>query len=145
MAIKDKDGLVQELIKVVQEKKEKIKKVQKPEWKTNCAFYDRTGKMTNIRTISDVNKAIGLFSDVVYAKNSHAEAIDLLDVDNKFSYLGFSFVDWQNDFKNIVGQINIKEMLADLENDEQTLNKLVSKEKREELELLSLQEKLQKN
>jgi len=144
MAIKDKDELVQELIALVQEKKENIKKVQKPQWKTNCVFYDRTGKMTNIRTLSNVEKAIELFNDLVIIKNAHEETVKLLGVNCEFKYYNFSFDAWVNDFKNICGQVNIKEMLADLENDENTLNKLVSKEKREELELLALQAKLKK-
>jgi len=144
MAIQNKDELVQELIKVVQEKKSNIKKIQKPEWKTNCVFYDFNDHMTNIKTISSVDKAIELFGEIVAAKNAHDEATKLLNIKSDFKFRGFSFLDWQNDFSNIVGQLNIKVMLADLENDENTLNKLVSKEKREELELLALKEKLMK-
>jgi len=144
MAIQNKDELVQELIAVVQQKKDNIKKIQKPEWKTNCAFYDRNGKVTNIRTISDIDKATELVGELVVAKNAHEETVKLLNISSEFKYHGYSFDNWVNDFKNICGQINIKEMLADLENDENTLNKLVSKEKREELELLALQAKLKK-
>jgi hypothetical protein len=142
MAIQNKDELVQELIAVVQQKKDNIKKIQKPEWKTNCVFYDRNGKMVNIRTISSVDKAAELVCDLVITKGAHEVAAKLLNINLEFKYSGYSFDNWINDFKNICGQINIKEMLADLENDENTLNKLVSKEKREELELLALQAKL---
>lgn len=57
---------------------------------------------------------------------------------------GFTYKTKANNIYAYLGQINIKAMKADLDADERALNKLVSKEKREELELLALKAKLMK-
>ena len=141
MSTQTKDDLVQELIGIVQEKKEAIEKIEKPTWETNSVFMI-DGKMSNIKTISSVDKVVELFGHVIAAKKVHDESVQLLGVESTFKFSGFTFEQWLNDFKNIAGQINIKKMKADLEEDEARLNRLVSKEKREELELQALAKKL---
>ena len=79
--------------------------------------------------------------NVVNANKMHETACELLGVKTAFKYSGFTFEQWTNDFKNVVGILNINQMKADLAEDEARLDKLVSKEKREELELLALMSK----
>lgn len=136
----NKDEMVQKLIGIVQEKKAEIERLGKPTWETNCVFII-DGKTSNIRTISTVDKAIELFSHVVTASKIHDETCKMLNVESTFKFAGFTLEQWTNDFKNVVGTLNINKMKADLAEDEARLDKLVSKEKREELELLALMSK----
>lgn len=135
--IPNKDEIVQKLISIVQEKKAEIEKISKPTWETNCVFVI-DGKTSNIRTISSVDKAVELFSYVVAANKIHDEASQMLNVESTFKFSGFTMDQWLNDFKNVTGMLTLNKMKADLVEDEARLDKLVSKEKREELELLAL-------
>jgi len=141
--ITNKDEVVQKLISIVQEKKAEIEKISKPTWETNCVFVI-DGKTSNIRTISSVDKAIELYSHVVSANKIHNEASQLLNVESTFKFSGFTMEQWTNDFKNVTGMLLINNKRAELAEDEARLDKLVSKEKREELELLALMSKYDK-
>jgi hypothetical protein len=138
--ITNKDEVVQKLISIVQEKKAEIEKINKPTWETNCVFII-DGKTSNIRTISNVDKAVELFSYVVSANKIHNEASQMLNVESTFRFSGFTMEQWLNDFKNVTGMLTLNKMKAELAEDEARLDKLVSKEKREELELLALMSK----
>jgi hypothetical protein len=135
--IEDKDEIVQRLISIVQKQKEAIEKASKPVWETNCVFVI-DGKTSNIRTISTVDKVVELYSHVVSSFKVFTEACGLLNVKCDFRFNGFTFEQWTNDFTNVVNILNINVMKTDLAKDEAILDKLVSKEKREELELLTL-------
>ncbi len=79
--------------------------------------------------------------NVVTASKIHDETCKMLNVESTFKFTGFTLEQWSNDFKNVVVTLNINKMKADLAEDEARLDKLVSKEKREELELLALMSK----
>lgn len=136
----NKDEIVQKLIKIVQEKKQAIEKAEKPKWETNCVLMI-DGKTSNIRTIRTIENAIELYTNILSAFKMHSEACGLLGVSSEFKFNGFSFDQWTNDFKNVTTLLNLNVMKSELAQDEAKLDKLVSKEKREELELLALMEK----
>jgi len=91
---KTKDEIVMDLLQVVKTKKDAIEKIKKCDWKTNCIFHIN-GKITNIRTISDINIVIKSFSEIVTLYNVHLQTIKLLNLDNelniKFEYNGYTY------------------------------------------------------
>lgn len=142
MAKSKKDEIVQELLQIVKKKREEIEKIQKPEWQTNCVVMVE-GRTSNLRAINSIEKAIETFSVIVAAKKVYEETVEILGIKEEinFTFNGFSFDKWSNDFRNVTNLITVKEKVKDLEEDEAKLDKLVSKEKREELELEMLLKK----
>jgi hypothetical protein len=141
-----KDETVQHLIKIVTDKKEAIKKaLQKPNWVTNCSFRygsDTIGNSFNIQTINDVNVLVDALAFLIRLEGAHAEACTRLGVVGKFEWLGFSVEDWQGDFKTRIDKIQVKKNQEELETYDQALNKLISKEMREAMELEELTKKI---
>ena len=138
--MKNKDEIVLKLINIVQEKKQAIEKAEKPNWETNCVFVI-DGRTSNIRTINSIEKALEIYTHIVSSFKMHTEACGLLGVTKEFKYNGFTFDQWTNDFKNVTTLLNLNVLKAELAEDEAKLDKLVSKEKREELELMELMKK----
>jgi hypothetical protein len=141
-----KDETVQHLIKVVTAKKEAIKKaLQKPNWITNCSFRfgaDTLGNSFNIQTVNDVNVFVDALAFLIRLEEAHTEASKRLGVTNNFVWLGYSVEDWQNDFKTRIDKIQIKKNQEEQEAYEVALNKLISKDAREAMELAELTKKI---
>lgn len=138
---KTKDEIVQDLIAIVQKKKAEIEKLQKPTWETNCVFTI-DGKVSNIRTITSTDTVLKLTASLITERKAFNEAAEILGLNGEFRFGGFTFDQWVNDFKNIAGNITIKEKLESLKKDEDALDKMVSKEKREEMELAAIAARL---
>lgn len=146
MATMTKDETVQHLISVVTTKKEAIKKaLQKPNWITNCSFRyatDSIGNSFNIQTVNDTNVLVDALAFLLRQEGSHTEACTRLGVTGNFQWLGYSVEDWQADFKTRINKIEVKKNQEELETYETALNKLVSKEMREAMELAELTKKI---
>lgn len=141
-----KDETIQHLIAVVTAKKEAIKQgLKKPNWITNCSFRygtDSIGNSFNIQTVNDVNVLRDALAFLIRLETGHKEANTRLDVGGDFQWLGYSVDDWQSDFKTRIDKIQVKKNQEEQEAYEIALNKLVSKEMREELELAELAKKI---
>lgn len=135
---------VQELFNIVQAQKAEISKAEKPNWVTNCSFgYDRvTSNRINIRTISNVDELTHMLAFLIGMEKNFNEANKILGLETKFEWLGFSIEDWANDIKMRVTQILLVIKKTRLELTEARLNKLVSKEVREQMELAELVKEL---
>lgn len=135
---------VKELFDIVQAQKAEISKAEKPNWITNCSFsFDRTSSnRINIRTLSNVDDIVHILAFLIGTERDFNEAIKELGVDTKFEWLGFSKDDWANDLKMRTTQILLVKKKQKLEIAEARLNKLVSKEVREQMELAELVKEL---
>jgi hypothetical protein len=79
---------------------------------------------------------------LVHKMESVYKAATLLGVEAKFEWMGFSFDQWMADFITRVEKIRISEKKQELKDLEARLDKLVSKERREELELVAIRKQL---
>ena len=140
------DKKVQQLFEVVQKKKEEIKKIEKPNWFTNCSFRpdaDNSSQSLNIQTISDPNVLVLALARLETLKNgAEIAAVDLGVEGYKFLHLGFSFNDWKSDFQTRVAKIQISKKKNELSALETRLNSLISPELRAELELSAIEKEL---
>jgi len=145
---KTKDEIVMDLQKQVKLQKEEISKIEKYSWNTNCAFrYSLNigdSAVLNIKTVSDVKTLVDKFSFLVNIKNSYKEANKILNTGIDFDWYGYSFEDWSNDFKQRIKQIELTEKRKELEEVETRLNKLISAELRDKMEIEELMKKLSK-
>lgn len=135
----EKDKLIDELIEIARQKKAEIEKTEKPTWKTNCLFGTEASSVkTNIRTVSSAGELVKIASQIISREKDHAEANKLLGTSEEFEYSGFSKQDWIDDLKTRVDQINLSQKKKDLELIEKKLDGMISKERREELELAAI-------
>ena len=144
MAEKTKDEIVQELLAVVAKKKEEIAKTEKPTWLTNKSFRysEDSSKSLNLNTVNSVDKLVEALSHLLEKEKSYSEASKVLGYEGKFNWFGYTVDEWKADFITRKNQIELKNMKADLEVKEAKLDKLVSKEVRERMELEQLQKEL---
>lgn len=142
----ERDKLVQELFKVVQEKKSAIAKAEKPSWATNCAFrYNEDSSASiNIQVCADVEKFVHMLAFLIDKKRSFDEAQKILGTSVKFKWSGFSFEDWQSDIKTRIDKIEISNKKKELELLEGRLDKLVSPELKAQMELDEISKLLNK-
>jgi len=141
----EKDKLVDELFEIIQKKKEEIKKIEKPDWKTNCSFVSPllpTSQPRNLRVLTDISELTAMVSDLLVVKDYNSKAAEILDVDATINWNGSTIEDWISDIKTRVSIVNIAKKKKELDALEKRLDKLVSKEKREEMELAAIRKEL---
>jgi hypothetical protein len=139
-----RDELINELQEIVNAKKEEIAKAERPNWKTNCAFrFNKDlAASINLQVCADEQELVGMVSFLIEKLNSHDKACELLGVESKFTWLGYSFGDWFNDIKTRLTKIQITAKKKELEDYENRLERLISPEAKEERELADLIKKI---
>lgn len=145
----DADDKIMQLLDTVQKQKEAIAQAERPSYRTNMTFSFVDGdlsKAVNLRTVSDVGQLIKIASYVRYSAAAYEEAAKaILGVDEKppaFLWCNYTATDWTHDIKLRVGQLRLKiqrDRLADLES---RLDKILTPERRRELELLAIEREL---
>ena len=139
------DKKIQKLFDKVQEKKEEIKKAEKPNWKTNSTFgFDpSSSKRTNLQVVGDVKILVGILSFLYEKSDNFDKASKKLGVDGEFEWMGFPLSDWEEDLTTRVNKIQITKKKAELEKIETTLDRLISPERRREMELEAIEKLLE--
>ena len=134
------DKQVQELFKIVQQRKQEIAKAEKPNWITNCSFgYDKdSSQRYNIQTMSNVDDLISILAFLMDKESSFNQAAKELDVDNKFTWMNYSVEDWKSDIHTRINKIQISKKKNELETLEGRLDKLISPELKAEMELAEI-------
>lgn len=142
----NRDKQVQELFKIVQEKKSAIVKAEKPNWQTNCSFgYDKSSSSRlNIQVLSDIDELVEILSFLMRRKDYHEKSSIVLGVTSEFKYLGFTLEQWKSDIQTRIDKIQISKKKQELEQLESRLNSLISPELKAEMELAEI-EKMLKN
>ena len=105
----ENDKLVQQLSKIVEQKKAEISNIEKPTWLTNCAFRysEDSSKVMNLNTVTDVNKLVSALALLLGKEGEYTKASELLGVETEgFKWFGYSVDDWVTDFKTRIGKIN---------------------------------------
>lgn len=135
-----KDKQVQELFKIVQQKKAEIIKAEKPNWLTNCSFgYNKdSSARQNIQVVSDVEELISILGFLIEKEKGFDAAQQVLGTSETFKWLGFTVEEWQSDIQTRINKIQISKKKKELDAIETKLNSLVSKEMREALELAEI-------
>lgn len=130
------DERIIQLKEGIAKKKEELGKVKKFTPVTNCALMIG-GQSINIHTL-DLARATNILIDLNIVRMS-IEDLDLTD----YKYGGVHTVEeWMTDIKAKMDVLKVKDEEAKLREMERTLDKLMSEEKRTELELDSIAEML---
>jgi hypothetical protein len=141
-----KDEMVLTLLKEVQKQKLDIEKASKPTWETNCVFRfnaDSASQQINLQTITDVRKLREILAFLLGREQNSSEASETLGIeDEPFTWLGFTVKEWTADLVTRANIIQIQAKRKKLADTEAKLDSMVSKEKKEELELQAISEML---
>ena len=141
----ENDKLIQELRKIVEDKKLEITKIEKPTWLTNCAFRysEDSSKVLNLNTVNDVEKLVSALSLLLSKQGEYNKACELLGVtDYTFKWFGYSVEDWVTDFKTRIGKIELATKKKELAEYEVILESKLSKELKDKIELEAIKKKL---
>ena len=143
--MEDTDKVIEELFKVIQDKKSKIDKLEKPNYKTNMSFLlDENDKLSviNLHTKTDPIYLVKLLANLSTLKKE----FDLICKENnlnlEFIYSNYSYSDWKEDILALIAKLTIKKEKDDLDNKEAKLNLLISPEQRRKLEVELLRKEL---
>jgi hypothetical protein len=144
MEVNKKDKRIQILFDVVQAKRDEISKAEKPTWQTNLAFgyNEDSSARTNLNVVTKAEDFVKMLSFLIDRQSSHVEACKELGVEIDFTWLGFTFADWKSDIKTRFNKVQITEKKKELDTLEKQLDKLVSPEMKEELELIAIEKSL---
>ncbi len=139
------DSQVQQLINLVQKKKSQIQKAEKPNWITTCSITLDDGKRINIQTITDLCALVNILAFLMAKEQAFNSAATELGLNVPFHWQGYSVNDWKSDIQTRVSKIQIAQNRAELDEFEKRLDKLVSPERKRELELADIASKLLKD
>lgn len=132
---KNKDEIIEDLLKVVEEKKDKIKKIKNFKFKTSLSFTFgmNTSESRNLNTVTteELYRILLFITDLI-EKN---EEFKDLGLDGLKDWYGYSLNDWKEDVILKIKQKEINNEVSKLKVIESKLNSLISEDKRKELEL----------
>ena len=135
------DKEIDRLIAIVQQKKEEISKAQKPSWVTNCSFgYDKdSAKRINVQLTNDLDELAHALAFLMERKDSWKAAREILGLpETEFKWLGYTLEEWQEDFSTRISKVTVKEKQKELNQLEARLDKIISPEKRREMEMAAI-------
>ena len=143
--MKETDKKTRELFAIVQKKKSEIKAAEKPQWKTNCAFYftESTKDPFNLQITTDVEALIRALAFLYEKGASFQVAAKDLGVDAPFSWHGYSTETWKVDIQARINKIQIEKKKKELEALEKRLDAILSPELKAEMELESIMKELE--
>lgn len=139
-----RDEQIQELFKVVQTKKTEIAKAEKPSWLTNCVFrYDKESSTSiNLQVTSNIDELVSIVGFLVEKKRGIEAADDILGKTTIFKWLSFTFDEWVTDIKTRINKIEISKKKKELEQYESALDRLISPQLKEQMEIDDIASKL---
>lgn len=141
-----RDGLISKKLAELEEKKtklqEKLESLGKS-YKTNLKIESDSGKVYNLRVMTDIEEIVNVFS-LIAAKNAKIkEAASELMVDIEEPRIsGYTYEDWREDFKNYIEKLKTQSELKKLEKAISELPKFYTDDKRDEDEFEKLLESL---
>jgi hypothetical protein len=146
------DIQVKALLDIVNKKKAEIAALEvKSNWVTNCAFkynvnnHDLINVQTanhNIQTRS-TEEVIDILVFLLNLESNHNKACEILGLDTKFIYLGYTLDEWTTDLKTRLSRLSISTKKAELATLEKRLNNLMSADLKTQLELDEITKLLQ--
>lgn len=129
MYMNNNDIKILELKNKIEEKRSNIKKLKKFNPITNCILILR-GESYNLN-VQDKQQLINLLVEL----NSLYLSYKNLDIEDEYLLNGFSLEDWISDIRQKIDIMNIKTETKKLNDLETKLNKMLSQDKKTEMEL----------
>lgn len=140
----ERDEKIQELLAVVAKQKAAVASAERPKWETNCSFgySEESSARTNIQVVQDVDAIVKMYAFLLREAEYYDKASQALGQTGTFKWQGFTLNQWATDFATRVNKIQLAATRKKLEASEAALHKLVSKDKRDQMELDALTKEL---
>lgn len=140
------DEKIKQLLEKVNQKRKEIEKINNPVFLTNCGFsYRESGnEIVNLHTVTDVGELvkIGAFiaeKEIMYNQYCKDHQISA----PQFKWRSFSAYEWICDVNMRIAKLQISAKRKELDDLENRLNKIVSPEMRQQMELELIEKALQ--
>lgn len=145
--MKETDKKTRALFEIVQKKKGEIKAAEKPQWKTNCAFYftESPKDPFNLQITTDIGNLVRALAFLYEKEAAYKVAAKDLGVDIPFSWHGYSTEQWKVDIQARIDKIQIEKKKKELEALEKRLDAILSPELKAEMELEAITKELEGN
>jgi len=129
-----------DLINEVKRRKAEIAKLDRPNWRTNCAWSWVDGNLSNpinLQVESNVRNLISIAGFLGERATSYQRAAEALGVEDppQFTWNNFTVDDWIEDIRARINKVQIASKKKKLEQLENRLNAIISPELKAELEL----------
>ncbi len=143
--MKETDKKTRELFAIVQKKKSEIKAAEKPQWKTNCAFYfaESPKDPFNLQITTDVAALVRALAFLYEKEASFQAAAKDLGADISFEWHGYSTETCKVDIQARINNIQIEKKKKELEALEKRLDNILSPELKAEMELEAIMKELE--
>lgn len=145
------DDKIAQLLALVERQKASIAEAERPVFRTNRTFSFVDGdlnKVHNLAVVADVGALLKMAAHVMAQSSFYVAAgVSILgneEVPPKFLWNGYSGEDWIHDIKLRVSQIRLRAQREKLQLLEERLDKIISPERRKELELAAIERELAK-
>jgi len=145
------DDKITQLLAKVEAQKAAIAEAERPVFQTNRTFSFVDGDLSkshNLAVVSDIATLLKMMAHVAAAARAYRlVATGILDVGEQpptFTWNGYTEDAWFHDIKLRVRQIRLKAQREKLQDLEARLDKIISPERRRELELQAIERELSK-
>lgn len=142
----NKDKIVRMLMSEVAKRKDALEKVNKPQWKTSgvIELSDRNSAHATkqLKTIRNPDNLVKVLATIILESDALDKASVLLNHETSYNNGGYSKEEWLHDFKLQMSILTSKSIEDELKEYESRLDKLISKEERDRIELENLAESL---
>ena len=139
MTVKN-DEKILELKQLIEQAKKKYSEQKRFNPET-CCIFELDGKRVNLNTIGVIDRLNEL---LIYFNTFRLSAIDLGLSPDIYKVNNFSVTQWMNDINQRIEYVKYKNRLNELEEKEKLLDKLLSEDKKTELELQSIENMLKR-
>ncbi len=136
------DIKIKKLFEIIQEKKAKLAKLERPTYNTSCSFSRYNENPCNLH-VQPIESLVEILGWLTVKNEAFQTACKELNLDLKFEHLGKSYDNWKEDISTIINIKNITKEKRDLQEKENKLNQLISPEERRRLEVEALEKELE--
>lgn len=133
-----------ELLAEVKRRKEEIADAERPNFKTNLSFrYHPDSNHINLRVLKDLQKILSIASFLIGQRDHYERAAAMFGVEAPpCEWENFSVDDWLADLSTLANRCVLNKKRDQLKKMEARLDKIISPEKRRELELEAIEKEL---
>jgi hypothetical protein len=139
------DAQILTLLNRVREQKKVVERADKPKWETNCTLPFK-GRAVNLHTVNDIQELAEMAGFIAHEStqlNTGYEALGVVSEERApYKLGGFTSGQWLCDLQTRQRKLGIAREKEKLKSLEERLDKLVSPEKRREMELAAIMEEM---
>ncbi len=133
------DDTTLQLIQEVVKRKAAISNAERSNWQTNMSFsyLEGSSATVNLHVERDVGTLLKIISFIRARAYDYQDAVTAMEIDGAppFKWQNFTVLEWTEDIKLRISKLQVDAQKKSLEAIEERLNKIISPELRQQMEL----------